>query len=49
LTSKTIDGTALAIIKIHGSCGITSVRWQKKFIFDSLILLIFTSLIDPML
>jgi len=42
LTSTTVDETALAILKRQGSCGITIVRLQKKFICDSLILLILT-------
>jgi len=49
LTSTTVDGTALAILKRQGSCGITIVRSQKKFIFNSLVLLILTLLTDTML
>jgi hypothetical protein len=44
LTSTIIDQIALAILKRKGSRGITIVRSQKKFLFDSLILLQFTSL-----
>jgi len=35
LTSTTIDETALVILKTPGSGGITLVRLQRKFIFDS--------------
>jgi len=44
LTSTTVDKTALPILKRQGSRGITIVRSQKKFIFDSLVVLILTSL-----
>jgi hypothetical protein len=46
LTTTTIDETALAILKRHGSCGITILRLQKKFIFYSLVLLILAALTD---
>ena len=49
LTSTTVDETALAILKRQGSCGITIVRSQKKFMFDSLVLLILTLLTNTML
>jgi len=49
LTSTTVDETALAILKRQGSRGITIVRMQKKFIFDSLLVPILTSLTDTML
>jgi len=35
LTSTTVDETALGILKRHGSCGITIVGSQTKFIFVS--------------
>jgi len=34
LTSTTVDGTALAIMKRQGSRGITIVSLQRKFRFD---------------
>jgi len=34
LTSSTVDGTALAILKRQGSRGITIVHLQRKTIFD---------------
>jgi len=49
LTSTTVDETALAILKRQGSCGLTIVRLQKKFIFYSLVVPILTSLRDTML
>jgi hypothetical protein len=49
LTCTTVDETALAILKTQGSCGITIVRMQKKFIFDSLVVPILTSLTDTTL
>jgi hypothetical protein len=49
LTSTSVDETALAILKRQGSRGITIVRMQKKFIFDSLVVLILTLLTDTML
>jgi len=49
LTSTTVDETALAILKSQGSCGITIERLQKKFIFDSLVVLILTLLTDTTL
>jgi hypothetical protein len=44
LTSTTVDETAFALLKRQGSCGVTIVRLEKKFIFDGFIFLIFTSL-----
>jgi len=35
LTSTTVDETALAMLKRQGSCGITIVSAQKKFVFNS--------------
>jgi hypothetical protein len=49
LISTTVDITALAILKRPGSRGITIVRMQKKFIFDSLVVPILTSLTDTTL
>jgi hypothetical protein len=34
LTSSTVDETVLAILKRHGSRGITIVSLQRKIIFD---------------
>jgi len=34
LTSSTVDGTALAILKRHGSCGITILSVPRKMILD---------------
>jgi hypothetical protein len=44
LATKTIDVTALPILKGQGSRGITMVRLHKQFIFDSLVVLIVTLL-----
>jgi hypothetical protein len=49
LTRTTIGETALAILKRQGSRGITIVRMQKKFIFDSLVVPMLTSLTDTTL
>ena len=49
LTSKTVDGTALAILKRQGSRRIRIVSLQRKFIFDSEILSILIQLTDTML
>jgi hypothetical protein len=49
LTSTTVDETALAILKRQGSRGITIVRMEKNFIFDSLVVPILTSLTDTTL
>jgi len=49
LTTSTVYDTALAILKKQGSHGITIGSSQKKFIFDSLILLIFTFFRDTTL
>jgi len=46
LTSSTDDETPLAIFKRQGSCGITIVSSQKKFIFNSSILPIFIQSTD---
>ena len=49
LTSTNVDKTALAIVKIQGSRGITLERLHKKIIFDSLVVLILPSLTDTTL
>ena len=49
LTNTTVDETALAILKRQGSHGITIVSWQRKFIFDRLILPVLIQLTYTML
>jgi hypothetical protein len=49
LTFNTIEETAVAMLKRPGSCGITIIRSQKKFIFHNSVLLIFPLLADTML
>jgi len=49
LTSSNVKETAFSILKRHGSRGITIVSSQRNFIFDLLILSIFTELTDKML
>jgi len=49
LTSTTDDETQLAILKRQGGHGIPIVRLPKKFIFDSLVTPILTSLTDTTL
>jgi hypothetical protein len=49
LTSKTVGETAWALLKTPDSCGIRILRLQKKFILDSLVVPILTSLTDTTL
>jgi hypothetical protein len=49
LTSTTYDEIALAILKSHGCHGMRIVRMQNKFILDSLVVPVLTSLTDTML
>jgi hypothetical protein len=49
LTNTTVDETAFAILKTQGSRGITTVRLQKKFMFDGVVVPILTSLTDTLL